>query len=153
MGTSARRRGVIGAALIAIVAIGCARGAYDPVPTPCGGSHDWPPNDYPAIPPAGVTVTPLSEFAARISNGTDATWWVRASVWGEGDCTGWLSFGPDVSDAVKPGEDRVVTVADPPSLDMPYRLTIAFRQEPCDDCVDLPAGFWSGDVRSPDPPR
>jgi hypothetical protein len=152
VGTSAGLRGLIGAALIVLVATGCAGGAYDPVPTPCGGSHDWPPNDYPAVPPAGVTVTPLSEFAARISNRTDTTWWVRASVWGEGGCTGWVTFMPDVSDAVPPGEDRVVTVADPSSPDMPYRLAIEFREEPCDYCLDLPAGFWSDDVRSPAAP-
>ncbi|MFI5258467.1 MAG: hypothetical protein ACHQ01_02480, partial [Candidatus Limnocylindrales bacterium] len=58
-------------------------------PTPCQGTHPWPPNGYgPA--PVGVTAEMPNGAVVGVVNATDSDYWYRVSIWRDQDCLGWV---------------------------------------------------------------
>lgn len=158
MSTFAGLRHLVAAVALAVSASGCAVGSTatpiaTPIPTSCGGSHAWPPNEY-AETPAGLTVEPVSGTTVRVANTTEQTWTIRVSAWGEGGCTGWLSFEPSVRADLAGGTNKEVTIANP-NAGLPFRIGVEFWDHRCDDtCTDAPVGFgWVEEVTQPSPTR
>jgi hypothetical protein len=119
-------------------------------PTPCGGSHEWPPNGYAAA-PAGLTVERLSATSARLANATGADWSFAATAWFDGGCTGWMAAQPDVRGSLPARGSADVTVAGA-GAGQPYRIGIQFWDHPCDAaCTDPPTGFtWVPGTDAPE---
>ena len=105
----------------------------------CGGSHDWPPNGYPAA--SGVTAQRVSATSARLGNTSSGTRWYAATAWFDGGCTGWMATQPEARGSLAVGASADVSVTDP-NNGLPFRIGIELWDHPCDEaCTDDPTGF------------
>jgi len=130
--------------LVAMLSLSCAGTATLP-PSPCGGSHSWPPPGYPA-PPAGVTLTRLASDAVRLRNDTDLAWTGVAEGWQDLSCVGWMAIQPGARLAI-PAHSSV-DIAIPRNADATL-VSVAVRlwDHPCPEgCTDPPTGFAYGDL-------
>jgi hypothetical protein len=109
-------------------------------PTPCGGSTEWPPNDYPPA-PAGIAVELVTGMTVRIINVTQKAWTMRVAPWMNALCVGYVSAeAPRIELNVDATVER--TVEDPGWGDGPLRIGIELWDHPCDDaCLDQPTAF------------
>ncbi len=123
-----------------VAATGCGLAtSATPVPTSCGGSHTWPPNDYRAA-PAELSVELVADMTVRIENQSHKTWTARIAAWGDLTCTGWVSAdAPRVE--VPPGNTVERSVPDP-GWGVELRIGVELWDHPCGEmCLDLPDGF------------
>jgi len=110
------------------------------VGTPCGGSHDWPPNGYAAA-PVGLTVEIVSGTTVRVRNDTDQPWVARVAAWEDLPCTGYMTATDSPGRDLAPHDTFGATVEDP-GWGGQLRIGVEFWDHPCDDaCTDAPAGF------------
>ena len=129
--------GLVGSLVVA----GCAGSPGSAVGTPCGGSHDWPPNGYgPA--PAGLSVEIVSGTTVRVRNDTAQSWVVSVAAWEDLGCVGYLSAEPTPRRDLAAHDAFEVTVADPVGWGGRLRIGVEFWDHPCGDtCQDQPTGF------------
>jgi hypothetical protein len=143
-------------AAIALLVAGCggsapvAQDPGTPPPTTCGGSHEWPPNDY-APAPAGLVVEIVSATTVRVRNDTGQAWVARVAAWSDLTCVGYMSTAEDPRRDLAPHMAFETTVADP-GWGGQFRIGVEFWDHPCDDaCTDSPSGFAFVDPVVPSP--
>jgi len=130
------------AVAMAVMFEGCASPSapQGAVGTPCGGSHDWPPNGYAAA-PAGLTVEIVSGTTVRVRNDTDQQWVARVAAWEDLPCTGYMTTTDNPRRDVAPHDAIEASVSDP-GWGGQLRIGVEFWDHPCGDaCTDTPTGF------------
>ena len=146
-----RRRSIVAGLLLLAVSgavAACSTAAATPPPavgpTPCGGSHAWPPNGYRAAAP-GLTADIVTGRTVIVRNGTERTWTVRVAPWEDLPCAGYMTTD-GVSHVLRAGDAYELTVAEPTGWGGRLRIGVEVWAGACDGaCQVEPDGFLSVD--------
>ncbi len=148
-----RRPGVSGSLLLAVglIVTGCSSGGPTPAATSCGGSHEWPPNDYADLSlPPGVAVEPAGPTTIRVRNGSAQAWTFETAIWTDAACVGFIAE-PLPRSLIGPGHE-VEAQFDPHDAALDTKLAVLVYPPDCDDvCTDPPVGFGWIDALVPGP--